>query len=119
MTSGPPSSSPPTATLLVSCRDRTGLVAALSEFVFRNEGNILDADQHADRETGLFFMRLVWDLVSFKLARPAIAAALEQMGQAFDLRWEITYSDVRPRVAIFASKMPHCLYDLLLSHQLG
>ena len=50
--------SPVVATLLVSCRDRTGLVAALSDFVFRNEGNILDADQHADRETGLFFMRL-------------------------------------------------------------
>jgi formyltetrahydrofolate deformylase len=127
MTAAPPSPSPSpspspppvTATLLVSCRDRTGLVAALSDFVFRNDGNILDADQHADRQTGLFFMRLVWDLASFKLARPEIAAALEQMGQAFELKWEITYSDVRPRVAIFASKMPHCLYDLLLSHQLG
>ena len=53
---------PATATLLVSCRDRTGLVAALSEFVFTNGGNILDADQHAELETGLFFMRLVWDL---------------------------------------------------------
>ncbi len=53
---------PATATLLVSCRDRTGLVAALSEFVFKNDGNILDADQHAESETGLFFMRLRWDL---------------------------------------------------------
>src|SRR4051812_36662372 len=44
----------PTATLLVSCRDRTGLVAALSDFVFRHNGNILDADQHAERESGVF-----------------------------------------------------------------
>ncbi len=114
-----PSTSPPTATLLVSCRDRTGLVAALSEFVFRNEGNILDADQHADRQTGLFFMRLVWDLRGFRLQRPEIAAALAEMAGRFELGWEITYSDVRARVAIFASRTPHCLYDLLLTDQLG
>ena len=107
------------ATLLVSCRDRTGLVAARSDFVFRNEGNIIDADQHADRETGLFFMRLVWDLGQFRLARAAIGAALGEIAQRFDLSWELTFSDVRPRVAIFATTLPHCLYDLLLSHQLG
>ena len=65
---------PVTATLLVSCGDRTGLVAALSEFVFENGGNILDADQHAELETGLFFMRLVWDLDGFKLAGREIQA---------------------------------------------
>jgi len=113
------SPTPVTATLLVSCRDRTGLVAALSEFVFRNEGNIVDADQHADRETGLFFMRLRWDLDGFKLARGEIAAAIGDLAARFDLAWELTTSDVRPRVAVLASQTPHCLYDLLLSHQLG
>jgi formyltetrahydrofolate deformylase len=108
-----------TATLLVSCRDRSGLVAALSDFVFRNGGNILDADQHSDRETGLFFMRLAWDMQSFRLDRAQIAGALAQLAGSFELRWEITYSDARPRVAVFASKIPHCLYDLLLAHQLG
>ncbi|HET6148121.1 MAG TPA: formyltetrahydrofolate deformylase [Polyangia bacterium] len=110
---------PVIATLLVSCRDRTGLVAALSDFVFRNQGNILDADQHADRETGLFSMRLAWDLGSFRLARAEIAGALAELAVRFELSWEISYSDQRTRVAIFASKTPHCLYDLLLSHQLG
>ena len=110
---------PVTATLLVSCRDRTGLVAALSRFVFENEGNIIDADQHADLETGVFFMRLVWSLEAFKLARPEMHAAIADLAARFDLTWELTYSDIRPRVAVFASKMPHCLYDLLLSHQLG
>ena len=107
------------ATLLVSCRDRTGLVAALSDFVFRNGGNIIDADQHAELETGLFFMRLVWDLESFKLNREGIDAGLTVLGQRFELSFELTYSDQRPRLAVFASKAPHCLYDLLLSHQLG
>ena len=110
---------PATATLLVSCRDRTGLVAALSEFVFKNGGNILDADQHAEVETGLFFMRLRWDLGAFKLSRAEIDTAMRALATRFDLEWELTYSDVRPRVAVFASKAPHCLYDLLLAHQLG
>ena len=107
------------ATLLVSCRDRTGLVAALSDFVFRHGGNILDADQHAEAETGLFFMRLCWDLKSFRLDREGIAAGMTALAQAFELTFDLTYSDSRPRVAVFASKTPHCLYDLLLSHQLG
>jgi formyltetrahydrofolate deformylase len=110
---------PPTATLLVSCRDRTGLVAALSEFVFKYGGNILDADQHAELETGLFFMRLRWDLGGFKLSRAEIETAAREMAKRFDLTWELTYSDVRPRVAVFASKAPHCLYDLMLAQQLG
>jgi formyltetrahydrofolate deformylase len=114
-----PGGTPLLATLLVSCRDRTGLVAALSEFVFENGGNILDADQHAEAETGLFFMRLVWDTAGFKLARDGIRAALAALAGRFDLGWELTFSDVRPRVAVFASKAPHCLYDLLLAHQLG
>ncbi|HEY6476029.1 MAG TPA: formyltetrahydrofolate deformylase [Polyangia bacterium] len=114
-----PPAGPATATLLVGCRDRTGLVAALSEFVFKNDGNILDADQHAELETGLFFMRLRWDLGGFKLSRAEIDAAMRALAARFDLAWELTYSDVRPRVAVFASKAPHCLYDLLLAHQLG
>ena len=120
MTSAVPSAAvPATATLLVSCRDRTGLVAALSEFVFKNGGNILDADQHAEVETGLFFMRLRWELGAFKLSRAEIDGAMRALAARFDLQWELTYSDVRPRVAVFASKAPHCLYDLLLAHQLG
>jgi len=107
------------ATLLVSCRDRTGLIAALSEFVFRNGGNIVDADQHAEQETGLFFMRLVWEVDSFLLDRGQTSRELAELGRRFDLAYELTYSDHRPRVAVFASKAPHCLYDLLLSHQLG
>ena len=109
----------PTATLLVSCRDRTGLVAALSDFVFRHNGNIVDADQHAEHDSGHFFMRLRWELTGFTLDREGLRGAIDQLAQRFDLRWELTFSDVRPRVAVFVSKMPHCLYDLLLCHQLG
>jgi formyltetrahydrofolate deformylase len=94
-------------------------VAALSDFVFRHGGNILDADQHAERDEGLFFMRLVWDVSGFALGREQIRAALRELGQRFDLTFDLAFSDERPRVAIFASKAVHCLYDLFLAHQLG
>ncbi len=108
-----------TATLLVSCRDRTGLVAALSSFVFEHGGNILDADQHAEAESGDFFMRLVWDLRDFALDREQIRRALAHLAERFALSWELTFSDHLPRVVVFASKASHCLYDLLLCQQIG
>jgi formyltetrahydrofolate deformylase len=111
--------SEPTATLLISCTDRTGLVSALSQFVFVNGGNIVDADQHSEAESGMFFMRLVWTVGAFRLDRAAIARELGGLASKFGLQWEVTYSDQRTRVAVMASKTPHCLYDLLLEHQLG
>lgn len=108
-----------TATLLVNCRDRTGLVAALSSFVFEHGGNILDADQHAESASGEFFMRLVWDLREFTLGRDEIRAEIGKLGSRFDLKWELTFSDHVPRVVVFATKASHCLYDLLLCQQIG
>ena len=108
-----------TATLLVNCRDRTGLVAALSSFVFQHGGNILDADQHAESASGEFFMRLVWDLAGFDLDRKQISDEIASFAQRFGLSWELTYSDHVPRVVVFASKASHCLYDLLLCQQIG
>src|SRR5664279_1584683 len=102
-----------TATLLVNCRDRTGLVAALSNFVFHHGGNILDADQHAELDSGEFFMRLVWDLAGFSIERTKIRSEIAKLAQPFDLKWELTFSDRIPHVVVFATKASHCLYDLL------
>jgi formyltetrahydrofolate deformylase len=114
-----PPDPPVTATLLVNCHDRTGLVAALSTFVFSHGGNILDADQHAERDSGEFFMRLVWDLAGFDLGREAIQSEMAELARRFNLRWELTFSDHVPRVVVFATKASHCLYDLLLCQQIG
>lgn len=110
---------PETATLLVACKDRTGLVAALSDFIYRNGGNILDADQHSERESGLFFMRLVWDLGKFAMDREATRKELTSLAGPLGLDWQITYSDSLPKLAIFSGKTHHCLYDLLLGRRLG
>lgn len=108
-----------TATLLVSCQDRTGLVAALSNFIAEHGGNILDLDQHAEADSGMFYMRLKWSLQQFALSRGAIEEALAGYARRFGLTWQITWSDRVPKVAVFVSKTPHCLYDLLLHQKLG
>jgi formyltetrahydrofolate deformylase len=110
---------PVTATLLVNCRDRTGIVAALSSFVFSHGGNILDADQHAENDSGEFFMRLVWSLPGFDIDRSQVQAEIAALAQRFALKWELTFSDRVPRVVVFATKASHCLYDLLLCQQIG
>jgi formyltetrahydrofolate deformylase len=94
-------------------------VAALSSFVFTHGGNILDADQHAEPDSGEFFMRLVWDLAGFGIEREQIRPEIASLAQRFDLKWELTFSDHVPRVAVFATKASHCLYDLLLCQQIG
>ncbi|MGH2499745.1 MAG: formyltetrahydrofolate deformylase [Candidatus Limnocylindria bacterium] len=112
-------SAPLTATLLLSGPDRPGLVAAVSDFIFRNGGNIIFADQHGERDSGAFFMRLVWELEGFRLGRDEIGAEAATLARGLGLAAEIAFSDVRPRAAVFASRTPHCLYDLLLNEQLG
>ena len=107
------------AILRVRCRDRTGIIAALSDFVFRNGGNILDLDQHTDPDAGGFFMRLVWSLDDFTLDADGIRLGLEVFARSLGLHWELDFDDRRDRVAIFCSKEAHCLYDLLLRQRLG
>ncbi len=109
-----------TATLLCSCADRTGIVSALTAFVSEYGGNIIDLDQHSDRGTNQFFMRLVWDLEHSKLSRDDLPAALSLVAKKFtDMQWRLFFNTPAPRVAIMASTAPHCLADLLLRRQMG
>jgi formyltetrahydrofolate deformylase len=107
-----------TATLLVTCPDGPGLVAAISGFVHRHGGNILAADQHSEPENGHFYMRVCWDVGSFALDRPATMKALDELARVHSLQWDLRYSETRQRVAVFVSKTPHCLYDILQAQQL-
>lgn len=106
-------SEPVTATLLISCRDQKGLVAAVSEFLYRHSGNITHADQHTDHEEGVFLQRVEWMLDGFGIAREEIAGAFEPVAARFGMDWSLRFSDYVPRVALMVSKLPHCLYDIL------
>jgi formyltetrahydrofolate deformylase len=107
------------AILLVSCPDRTGLVAAITEFIYRNNGNILHLDQHVDSEENVFFMRVEWDLDDFILPADEIGAQFQMIADRMNMRWDLHFSDDTPRMAIFVSKQGHCLYDLLARYQSG
>lgn len=108
-----------TAILRVSCRDQPGIVAALSEFLFRNEGNIVDIDQHVDSENESFFMRVEWETEGFSVTREEIPDALRPLVERYELKWSLSFSEVKPRVALFVTKENHCLYDLLSRHESG
>jgi|FLYL01.1.fsa_nt_gi formyltetrahydrofolate deformylase len=110
---------PLTATLLLTCRDQKGLVASVSDFLYRNDGNIIHADQHTDREEGVFVQRVEWELEGFKIPREEIAPAFEPIADRFGMRWSLRFSDYVPRMAIFVSRLPHCLYDLLARWKMG
>jgi formyltetrahydrofolate deformylase len=107
------------AILRVRCQDRTGIIAALSDFVFRHGGNIVDLDQHSEPETGWFFMRLVWSRDRFTLDEEGIRLGMEVLARSLGLHWQLSFDDRRDRVAILCSKDGHCLYDLLLRQRLG
>lgn len=110
----------PSAVLLISCPDRRGLAAAVTDFIFRNNGNILHLDQHVDAQQNVFFMRVEWDLQGFAIERSEILAAFTgQVGEAFAMHCEIHFSDTAPRMAIFVTKESHCLYDILSRVQAG
>jgi formyltetrahydrofolate deformylase len=84
------------AILLIVCPDRKGIVAAISDLLFRHGANILHADQHQDAESGLFLTRVAWDLCDFALDAPAFAAAFTPTAERFDMRWRLEHSTRRP-----------------------
>lgn len=107
----------PTATLLVSCPDRPGLVAKIANFIYTNGGNIIHADQHTDFTTGLFLTRIEWQLAGFNLPREVIASAFAAIAKPIEASWQLHFSDSIPRIAIWVTKQDHCLLDLLWRQQ--
>ncbi|WP_255989364.1 formyltetrahydrofolate deformylase [Chitinolyticbacter albus] len=108
-----------TATLLISCPDRKGISAAIANFLFTYNANIVHSDQHQDNSENLFLMRVEWDLTDFTLDMAAFAPAFQPIADRFAMQWQVALSAKRPRMAIFVSKYDHCLVDLLHRHQSG
>lgn len=107
------------AILLLSCADSKGLVARISDFIFRHNGNIVHADQHTSKADKLFFMRIEWELNGFSLDRSGIPDAFEPLAKQYRMKWDLHFTDYVPKVAIFVSRHMHCLHDLLLRRHMG
>lgn len=114
------SNNPDTAILLMHCPDSQGIVAKVTEFLDNNNGNIIYLDQHVDHQEKVFFMRIEWELEKFLIPRDKIADFFgTQIAAKYGMTWNIYFNDKKPRMAIFVSKMSHCLYDLLSRVQSG
>jgi formyltetrahydrofolate deformylase len=108
-----------TATLLVCCPDRKGLVAALAQLLYGHGANILDADQHTDPVAGQFFQRIKFDLSDLRTDRTSLETAISEVAARFSMNWRIADGHHHSRTALFVSKYDHCLYDLLLRQRAG
>ena len=110
----------PTAIMLMNCPDRQGIITDITKFITENHGNIVYLDQYVDRENGVFFMRVEWELDGFLIPREGIKEAIgSRFSESLGMDFNIYFSDVKPRMAIFVSKMSHCLYDLLARYKAG
>lgn len=110
----------PTAILLLHCPDQPGIISEVTKFITDNNGNILYLDQYVDREDGVFFMRIEWELENFMIPRDKLYDIIDTLySQRYDMKFNLYFNDVKPRMAIFVSKMSHCLYDLLARYKAG
>jgi len=109
-----------TAVLLIHCPDKAGILAAVTEFINQHKGNILYLDQYVNREEKVFFMRVEWDLTTFQIPKEKIEEYFQTLlAIRYDMNFRLYFADTKPRMAIFVSKMSHCLYDLLARYASG
>ena len=109
-----------TAKLLLHCPDRPGILAEVTDFITVNKGNIVYLDQYVDHVENIFFMRLEWELEKFLIPKEKIEDYFATLyAQKYDMEFRLYFSGVKPRMAIFVSKMSHCLFDLLARYTAG
>lgn len=110
----------PTAILLLHCPDEQGIISEITKFITDNHGNIVYLDQYVDCEDSMFFMRLEWDLENFMIPREKIEDIINTLYKVrYNMNFNLYFNDEKPRMAIFVSKMSHCLYDLLARYKAG
>ena len=107
------------AILLLACPDRKGLVATISDFVFRHNGNIIHANEHADEESNLFLMRVEFDPAGFDIPLSEFKKYFASIAEKYQMNWRLAQSSHRPKMAVLVSKYDHCLVDLLYRHKSG
>ena len=109
-----------TAILLIHCPDKQGILATVTEFLNQNKGNIIYLDQHVDRQEEIFYMRVEWELDGFAIPHEKIGEYFETLiANALQMNWRLYFTDDIPRMALFVSKMPHCLFDILARYTAG
>ncbi len=109
-----------TAILLLHCPDKLGIITEITKFITDNNGNIVYLDQYVDNVDRRFFMRVEWVTENFAIPDDKIEEYIETLyGSRYEMEFRLYFNYVRPRMALFVSKMSHCLYDLLARYKAG
>ncbi len=109
-----------TAIILMHCPDQKGIVARVTKFLSENNGNIVYLEQHVDQQEKEFFMRIEWDMELFSIPQEKVADHFDTLiAKHYGMTWNIYFSNQVPRMALFVSKMSHCLFDILARYQAG
>lgn len=108
------------ARLLINCPDQPGIVAAVSQFLFEHGANIIESNQYsADPEGGKFFMRVEFEAPELKQKSEQLKQDFMDVANKFQMDWKFMHVDDLKKMAIFVSKEPHCLLELLWEWQSG
>ena len=109
-----------TATMLIHCPDEKGIILSVTNYIYRNNGNIVDLDQHVDSEQKIFFMRVEWTLDDFNIPRENIGAHFgSAVAQKHQMQYVVHFRDEKIRMALMVSKMDHCFNDILSRYKSG
>lgn len=109
-----------TAIIVMHCPDQPGIVTNTTKFIHENNGNIINLEQHVDREINRFFMRIEWELDGFAIPKEKITEYFNTLiANRYKMRWKLYFSDYKPRMALFVSKQMHCGYDILARYHAG
>ncbi|MFD0827206.1 formyltetrahydrofolate deformylase [Neobacillus sp. M.A.Huq-85] len=102
------------AVLLISCPEKPGIISTVTNFLLEHKANIVHFDQHTtDPHSGIFFMRIEFDLEELDSAFEKLEQDLHMMGEEHALDWQLSTNKKKKRMAIFVSKADHCLTELL------
>lgn len=109
-----------TAKLLLHCPDKPGILADVTNFITVNKGNIIYLDQYVDHVENIFFMRIEWELGDFFIPKEKVYEYFDTLyAQKYSMNFRLYFSDDKPRMTIFVSKMSHCLFDMLARYTAG
>lgn len=101
-------------TILIHCKDQKGIIAAVTTFIAKVEGNITYIDQHVDVEQNVFFMRLECEFAHQSNSIEAIKEEFSKtLAADFNMSWDLYNQEQKPKMALFVSKYDHCLFDIL------
>ncbi len=107
-------------TILIHCKDQSGIIAAVTNFIASKNGNIVYIDQHVDQEQEVFFMRLEGEFEKASYDNSNFETLFQQeIALKFNMSWELYTAIYRPKMALFVSKYDHCLYDILGRYKSG